>query len=340
MVRSVKGTGPEAPKATKRVTWKDLRDRPRDGARDDDSDMYDVGDEGRRERTSYRGRRECSRRERHRREDVDSYADDTESTRRERSRYRREDVESYVDGRRSNRRERTRHGREDVDSYADGRRSHRRERSRHGREDEDRPRRHSRDERYRMEHRTPLASQQESFAIVRGDASGDSTQPKEKPNLASTGTLAAASNSVTQDDGSSTTLKYHEPAEARTPPSRDQWRLFVFRDGEVIDEIALSLKSCWLVGRQAAVVDVLTPNPTASKQHAVIQFRHVETSNKYGDQVGETKPYLIDLESTHGTVLNGEAVPTGRYVELRSQDMFVFGSSKREYVIMLAPHDD
>lgn len=182
----------------------------------------------------------------------------------------------------------------------------------------------------------PLPSQGESFAITNGE---EPEKPKEKPNYGTTGVLAAASNSVAQADGTRITLKYHEPPEARKPPPRDVWKLFVFKGGDTVDTIDLGARSCWLVGRDAAVVDVMAEHPSLSKQHAVIQFRYTEKRNEYGDRIGRVKPYLIDLESANGTMLNDDKIPESRYLELRDKDMIQFGHSTREYVVMLAPHD-
>ncbi|KAF5498514.1 Smad nuclear-interacting protein 1 [Colletotrichum fructicola] len=180
----------------------------------------------------------------------------------------------------------------------------------------------------------PLPSQDDSFAVSKGE---EPEKPKEKPNLRTTGVLAAASNSVQQADGTSIVLKYHEPAEARKPPAKDQWKLFVFKGNDIVDTIDLNLRSCWLIGREAAVVDMMAEHPSISKQHAVIQFRHVEKRNEFGDRIGKVKPYLIDLESANGTVLNGDKVADSRYYELRDKDMIKLGHSTREYVLMLAP---
>ncbi|KAK1658851.1 SMAD/FHA domain-containing protein [Colletotrichum godetiae] len=182
----------------------------------------------------------------------------------------------------------------------------------------------------------PLPDQDASFAVSKGE---EPEKPKEKPNLRTTGLLAAASNSIQQADGTSIALKYHEPAEARKPPVRDQWKLFVFKGADVVDTVDLNLRSCWLMGREAAVVDFAAEHPSISKQHAVIQFRHVEKRNEFGDRIGKVKPYLIDLESANGTVLNGDKVAESRYYELRDKDMIKLGHSTREYVLMLAPKD-
>ncbi|KAK4247162.1 SMAD/FHA domain-containing protein [Corynascus novoguineensis] len=182
----------------------------------------------------------------------------------------------------------------------------------------------------------PLPSQSDSFAISKGD---EPEKPKEKPNFGNSGLLAAASNSITQADGTTVTLKYHEPPEARKPSPRDSWKLFVFKGQDIVDTIELSMRSCWLIGRDVAVVDLPAEHPSISKQHAVIQFRYTEKRNEFGDKIGRVKPYLIDLESANGTMLNGEKVPESRYLELRNKDMLQFGSSTREYVLMLPPKE-
>ena len=67
------------------------------------------------------------------------------------------------------------------------------------------------------------------------------------------------------------------------------------------------------------------------------------------------RPFVIDLESTNGTHVNGEAIPTSRYYELKASDdafkdiaitrarllivclVLKFGTSNREYVLL---HDE
>ncbi|CAK7565319.1 MAG: hypothetical protein SEPTF4163_003233 [Sporothrix epigloea] len=181
----------------------------------------------------------------------------------------------------------------------------------------------------------PLPDQEVSFAMAEGHE--PPKPPKEQPNWGTTGALAAASNAVAQADGSSVTLKYHEPPEARKPSPHDQWKLFVFKDGAIVDTIDLGARSCWLAGRDETVVDLLAAHPSISKQHAVLQFRHVEKRNEFGDRVGRVKPYLLDLASANGTKLNHDEVATQRYVELQDKDLVQFGHSTREYVLMLAP---
>ncbi|OAA71617.1 Forkhead-associated (FHA) domain protein [Cordyceps fumosorosea ARSEF 2679] len=182
----------------------------------------------------------------------------------------------------------------------------------------------------------PLPSQEASFAVTQGE---EPAKPKEKANFGNTGLLAAASNAVTQADGSTVALKYHEPAEARRPPPRDQWRLYVFKGADVVDTVDLGARSCWLIGREATVVDLEAAHPSVSGQHAVIQFRYSERRDEFGDRTGRVRPYLIDLESAHGTVLNGGRIQDSRYLELRDKDVVQLGQSTREYVVMLAPRE-
>lgn len=149
------------------------------------------------------------------------------------------------------------------------------------------------------------------------------------------------------------TLKYNEPPDARKPPSSARWRLFIFKGDDTLGNIQLSTQSCWLIGREAAVADLLIEHPSASKQHAVIQFRYVEKAEEkgemgvddflaeFGDEgaikkkvKGKVLPYLLDLESANGTYLDGEKIEPRRFVELREKDMVKFGLSEREYVLM------
>ena len=115
--------------------------------------------------------------------------------------------------------------------------------------------------------------------------------------------------------------------------------MYVFKESQILDTVLLYERSCWLIGREAAVVDYLVEHPSTSKQHAVIQFRYVEKRNEFGDKKGKVKPYIIDLESANGTKINGDLVPAGRYLELRDGDILSFGESTREYVVQLPPPD-
>lgn len=166
--------------------------------------------------------------------------------------------------------------------------------------------------------------------------SSDAPPPeKQKPNFGNTGRLAAESNTVQAGGGEAIVLKYHEPPEARKPPAKEPWRLYVFKGEDLLEMVELGERSCWLIGRERMVVDFPLDHPSCSKQHAALQFRYVEKRNEYGDRIGKVKPYLIDLESANGSSVNGDPVPAGRYVEVMDKDVLRFGLSSREYVLML-----
>ncbi|KAJ1720790.1 hypothetical protein LPJ53_004621 [Coemansia erecta] len=129
------------------------------------------------------------------------------------------------------------------------------------------------------------------------------------PNFGLSGKLAAEANTV-----NGVVLKYTEPAEARRP--KDRWRIYVFKDDKDIDMHHIDTASAYLFGRDRKVADIPIDHPSCSSQHAVLQ------------------PYLIDLNSTNGSFLNGEKQPPQRFIELRSEDVIRFGFSTREYVIL------
>ncbi|KAI9826966.1 MAG: hypothetical protein M1826_006542 [Phylliscum demangeonii] len=155
---------------------------------------------------------------------------------------------------------------------------------------------------------------------------------KQQPNYAPSGRLAAETNTV----AGGVVLKYHEPPEARKPAAMADWRLYVFKGTELLETVTLGGRSCWLVGRERAVADFAVDHPSCSKQHAVLQFRHVVKTNEFGDKLGRVRPYIIDLESANGTIVNGDRIPASRYIELKEKDMIQFGLSSREYVLILA----
>ncbi|CAL5872493.1 uncharacterized protein PFLUO_LOCUS6757 [Penicillium psychrofluorescens] len=254
---------------------------------------------------------------------------------------------------RSPRRDRDRPRREHKDGSTDERRHrHRSHRHRDRREhdDEERPSKRRRSPRSRsprrsrsppppqpLQRRGPLPSQSDAFTATDGTSDAPPAPEMQKPNFSNTGRLAAESNTVQVQGGQGVVLKYHEPPEARKPPPKEAWRLYVFKGEDLLEMVELGERSCWLVGRERVIVDFPLDHPSCSKQHAALQFRFVENRNEFGDRIGKVKPYLIDLESANGSSVNGEPVPAGRYVEVMDKDVLRFGLSSREYVMMLPP---
>ncbi|KAJ2956438.1 hypothetical protein NQZ79_g7694 [Umbelopsis isabellina] len=151
---------------------------------------------------------------------------------------------------------------------------------------------------------------------------------KEEANFGLSGKLAAETNTFKGVE-----MKYNEPPEARTPTKK--WRFYVFKGSEQVDLMHIHRQSAFLFGRDRVVADIPVDHPSCSKQHAVLQFRSVNETNQVTGQVRRVvKPFIIDLESTNGTHLNGERIPDTRYIELKLNDVLKFGNSTREYVLM------
>ncbi|GAA6005787.1 Pml1p [Rhodotorula paludigena] len=149
-----------------------------------------------------------------------------------------------------------------------------------------------------------------------------------EPDFKPSGALAAETNTL-----NGVVLKYSEPAEARKPVRN--WRLYVFKGKEQVELFHVHRQSCYLFGRDRVVVDIPVDHPSASKQHAVLQYRQVVERNEFGDTKSITKPFILDLESANGTLVNDETVPASRYYELRSGDVIKFAFSTREYVLLV-----
>ncbi|GAA5973915.1 hypothetical protein JCM11641_001217 [Rhodosporidiobolus odoratus] len=149
-----------------------------------------------------------------------------------------------------------------------------------------------------------------------------------KPDFGLSGALAAETNTL-----NGVVLKYAEPPEARKPVRN--WRLYVFKGKEQVDLVHVHRQSCYLVGRDRVVADIPIDHPSTSKQHAVLQFRQVTERSEFGDSKSLTKPFILDLDSANGTLVNDEQIPASRYYELRSGDVLKFAFSTREYVLLV-----
>jgi smad nuclear-interacting protein 1 len=177
----------------------------------------------------------------------------------------------------------------------------------------------------------------------------DENPNKIKANFGLSGALASDTQTGNARDG--ITLKFSEPPEARIPNTR--WRLYVFRrkasdakattdsdkkdDDDLLDVYHISRQSAYLFGRERKIADIAVDHGSLSKQHCVLQYRALPS--KSSSLVGEPtklqcKPYLMDLESTNGTFINGVRLDVARYYELRRGDVITLGASSRDYVLL------
>ena len=179
---------------------------------------------------------------------------------------------------------------------------------------------------------------------------------KVKANFGLSGALA--NDTQTGNVYNGVTLKFSEPLEARIPNTR--WRLYVFRkkaapsDGAkndqktkkdnnekdgLLDTYHISRQSAYLFGRERKIADIPVDHPSLSKQHAVLQYRALPQQRSSTTEIGvpdklQCKPYLMDLESTNGSFINGVRLDSARYYELRKGDVITLGASSREYVLL------
>jgi smad nuclear-interacting protein 1 len=153
-------------------------------------------------------------------------------------------------------------------------------------------------------------------------------EPQYKPNFGLSGALSKDAQSGNMYKG--VVLKFKEPPEARAPNT--QWRFYVFKRGQkdVIETLHISKQSAYLMGRNADIADIPMHHPSLSSQHAVLQFRALP--NAEGRLL--CQPYIMDLESTNGTFLNGIQIDAARYYQLKKGDVLTFGASTREYVLL------
>ena len=161
----------------------------------------------------------------------------------------------------------------------------------------------------------------------------DEKEPEYKPNFGLSGALAKDMQTGNVYKG--VQLKFKEPPEARCP-SNTQWRLYVFKKGKegVLETLHISKQSAYLMGRNADIADIPLLHPSLSGQHAVLQYRAMPITGKGGERVLSCQPYIMDLESTNGTYLNGTQIDPARYYQLKKGDVLTFGASTREYVLM------
>ena len=144
-----------------------------------------------------------------------------------------------------------------------------------------------------------------------------------------------------------TLLKYVETSVADKCKAGVGWSLHVFKpkeslpsneslrnDGasECVQVIHLDpKKSLFRIGRHPEINHILTAHASCSAQHAIVQFCLKKSDHT---AIATATPYLMDLESTHGTFLNDKCIPPARLIQLFPNDILRFGHSTREYVLL------
>jgi len=286
--------------------------------RDDEGRRRDYGDRSRRKYDEDRVDRR------------DRYDDD-----KRRSRERKDERRSDCRRKRSRSRDKRdkREGERRRRRRSNDRRSRSRERREERKRSDQRKNNHKRDDTRRnsqkskeVEKEEPRWGRKEEYE----EEEKTSVEEREKANFGLTGTLMADEETGAVVNG--VVLKWSEPPEARKPSKK--WRLYVFKGEELLNKLHIHRQSSFLVGREKRVADIPAYHPSISSQHAVIQFRSIGIPSRLGQTRHVVKPYLMDLESTNGTMLNKTKISPARYVELREKDLINFGHSTRDYVLI------
>jgi len=121
--------------------------------------------------------------------------------------------------------------------------------------------------------------------VLTGANAGEAEVEKEGVNMGLSGALTEDTNTF-----NGVVIKYSEPPEARIPKRR--WRFYVFKGSETLPTLHLHRQSAYLMGRDRKVSDLPIDHPSASKQHAVFQYRLVTRKKEDG---GDSNKCTITL---------------------------------------------
>lgn len=155
---------------------------------------------------------------------------------------------------------------------------------------------------------------------------------KEKPNFEPSGILLKdLEYEYNKSMNNKIIINYNPPSDSIIPNENEIWFLFKFSEdkNEAEETYKLIEKEYFLIGKDSRICDIRIKQKNISRQHAVIQFRKIKKEKEW-----EIIPYLIDLNSTNGTYLNGDKIDNKKYYELRDKDELNFGDKKIDFVLM------
>eukprot|EP01103_Thecamoeba_quadrilineata_P011155 TRINITY_DN2600_c0_g1_i2.p1 TRINITY_DN2600_c0_g1~~TRINITY_DN2600_c0_g1_i2.p1 ORF type:complete len:239 (-),score=71.62 TRINITY_DN2600_c0_g1_i2:3-719(-) len=99
----------------------------------------------------------------------------------------------------------------------------------------------------------------------------------------------------------------------------DLWTIEVLKDKTVTETLHLNKDITYTFGR-GDNVNIRTNHQSCSKLHAQLSFI-------------SQRPNIMDMQSTNGTSVNGEAITPNVWKKLKSGDVVVFAFSTRSYVL-------
>ncbi|KAF8062663.1 SLC4A1AP [Scenedesmus sp. PABB004] len=151
-----------------------------------------------------------------------------------------------------------------------------------------------------------------------GDGGGEQQPGGEPPAAAGAADGAAAAASAPAPAAPAGT---YEPPEWSGVADGAPFGVEVLKSGVLVEARLLEGQPFYTFGRNPAA-DFLLEHPSASRLHAVLQFKS-----------GTQEAYLYDCGSTHGTFLNKNRLRHGVHAPIRVGDQVRFGQSSRTYVL-------
>lgn len=127
---------------------------------------------------------------------------------------------------------------------------------------------------------------------------------------------------------------YIEPTSSCDSPPGLGWELHVFTKVRPIDDgpkggiFYLRLRRFFILGRDRSKAHIPLDNPACSPQHAVLQYLATPATACL------SLPYILDLNSTCGTYVNGQKLPAQEYKLLHHLDVLQFAPCPRRYVLL------
>mmetsp|Transcript_18281 Transcript_18281/g.21946 ORF Transcript_18281/g.21946 Transcript_18281/m.21946 type:complete len:287 (+) Transcript_18281:290-1150(+) len=112
--------------------------------------------------------------------------------------------------------------------------------------------------------------------------------------------------------------RWKPPAWATVPSSSGLVYLEGVKEGQVVETLCIDEQECYVLGRNAQVVDIQLDHPSLSRQHAALVH-------------GQNGLTILDLGSVHGTFVNDQRLEPNTPTVVTPTDTFKFGGSTRVY---------
>ncbi|KAK9842408.1 hypothetical protein WJX84_012265 [Apatococcus fuscideae] len=162
--------------------------------------------------------------------------------------------------------------------------------------------------------RERIIAEVSAAAFAKAQAGEDLQALKSRPSKEQ-GKEATGQASTPQAEAAS----YHPPA-WRGAPEGIPYTLEIMKGGAVLGKTELETKDHWTFGRHPRS-DFVLEHPSASRLHAVLQFRGTDAQG-----------FLFDAGSAHGSFLNKQRLPPREHTPIRVGDVLRFGQSSRLYL--------